>query len=231
MSGNKKDSHSHSQSESSTASQSKEEKKEEQETMPPFARVLLTFSLLLLLVLISGSIVYYMVWSKTFILHKFVSGYKNPEKVVYATLGYAFLLIILTHLPALAARAIKNPKGVNNKAPRKDAADLKGWGYRAWASHSNMLEAFPSFAAGILVALHAKASPLLIAKLGVLWLFVRIAYTFAYLFNLDYLRTTVWLMGWIICASLFLLPFYSNLYKNSPEEIFEGVQTIFNSFF
>jgi uncharacterized MAPEG superfamily protein len=199
---------------------------EEDESLPPLIRVLLTLTAVQLLFLTSGALVYYLVHSKHTILHRFVVDFKSNEKVAYASVAFGFLLIVISHIPALIGRALKNSRGVNNSVPRKDVQDLKGWAYRAWISHQNTIEAFPSFAAAVLIALHAKVAGLLIAKLCVIWVISRIAYILVYIFNLATIRTFVWFVGWTSILSLFLLPFQPSLFAASPASIFENVKEL-----
>ncbi|WP_335598963.1 MAPEG family protein, partial [Halopseudomonas sp.] len=51
----------------------------------------------------------------------------------------------------LPLRRGRSGKGYDNAHPRAQQAALTGWGARALASHQNMIEAFPLFAAGVLV--------------------------------------------------------------------------------
>ena len=71
-------------------------------------------------------------------------------------------------------------KDYNNHDPRAWSAQLTGYRARANAAQANSLEAFPFFAAAVLVALHAGVAADTLSMLA--WVFVaaRIAYIWAY---------------------------------------------------
>ncbi len=77
---------------------------------------------------------------------------------------------------------------------------------RALGAHQNGIEAFPFFAAAVLLA-EFRLGPLrLIDELAVLFLIVRIAYVFTYLGNRPTLRTILWSLGFAINVAIFFLP-------------------------
>ena len=63
---------------------------------------------------------------------------------------------------------------------------------RALGAHQNGIEAFPFFAAAVLLAEFRLCPQRLIDELAVLFLIVRIAYVFTYLGNRPTLRTILW---------------------------------------
>ena len=77
---------------------------------------------------------------------------------------------------------------------------------RALGAHQNGIEAFPFFAAAVLLA-EFRLGPLrLIDELAVLFLIVRIAYVFTYLGNRPRLRSILWNIGFTINVAIFFLP-------------------------
>ncbi len=77
---------------------------------------------------------------------------------------------------------------------------------RALGAHQNGIEAFPFFAAAVLLA-EFRLGPLrLIDELAVLFLIVRIAYVFTYLGNRPTLRSILWSLGFAINIAIFFLP-------------------------
>ena len=77
---------------------------------------------------------------------------------------------------------------------------------RALGAHQNGIEAFPFFAAAVLLA-EFRLGPLrLIDELAVLFLIVRIAYVFTYLGNRPTLRSILWAIGFAINIAIFFLP-------------------------
>jgi uncharacterized MAPEG superfamily protein len=77
---------------------------------------------------------------------------------------------------------------------------------RALGAHLNGIEAFPFFAAAVLLAEFRAAPQHLIDELAVLFLIVRIAYVFTYLGNRPTLRSILWSIGFAINVTIFFLP-------------------------
>ena len=117
----------------------------------------------------------------------------------------AYLLIYLPKLPLSAAMA-KQPGGYDNKDPRGQQAKLDGWGARARAAHYNGFEAFPGFAAAVLVAHLCGADDYRASVLSVAFVVSRTLYIGAYLADQDYLRSAIWGIGFVCTLALFGLP-------------------------
>jgi uncharacterized MAPEG superfamily protein len=117
----------------------------------------------------------------------------------------AFLLNMVSKGPVAIAMA-RQDGGYDNKNPRVQQAELVGWGRRAVAAHLNGFEAFPAFAAAVLVATAAGADPVWTVRLAVTFVVARVLYLPLYIGNLDLLRSAVWGIGFIATAGLFLLP-------------------------
>ena len=77
---------------------------------------------------------------------------------------------------------------------------------RALGAHLNGIEAFPFFAAAVLLAQFRLCPQRLIDELAVLFLIVRIAYVFTYLGNRPTLRSILWSIGFAINIAIFFLP-------------------------
>ena len=77
---------------------------------------------------------------------------------------------------------------------------------RALGAHQNGIEAFPFFAAAVLLAEFRAAPQYLIDELAVLFLIVRIAYVFTYLGDRPTLRSILWAIGFAINVGIFFLP-------------------------
>lgn len=125
--------------------------------------------------------------------------------VLLACLPAALAIVYLTKLPV--AVAMKNaPGGYDNRHPRDQQASLSGWGKRAAAAHANGFEAFPPFAAGVLVAQVTGANPQWAAILAVTHVVVRAIYPALYIANVDRARSLVWSVGLACSFGLMLLP-------------------------
>jgi uncharacterized MAPEG superfamily protein len=117
----------------------------------------------------------------------------------------AFLLIYLPKLPLSLAMA-KQPGGYDNKDPRAQQAKLEGMGARARGAHYNGFEAFPPFAAAVIIAHLAGAADHRASILAIAFVVARSLYIAAYLADLDYLRSAIWGIGLLCTAALFCLP-------------------------
>src|ERR1700752_5016044 len=94
----------------------------------------------------------------------------------------------------------------DNAKPRDPAFYEDALRARALGAHQNGIEAFPFFAAAVLLAEFREAPQNLINELAVLFLIVRIAYVFTYLGDRPRLRSILWNIGFAINIAIFFLP-------------------------
>ena len=99
----------------------------------------------------------------------------------------------------------------DNSKPRNPAFYQDAIRTRALGAHQNGIEAFPFFAAAVLLAEFRAAPQNLINELAVLFLIVRIAYVFTYLGNRPRLRSILWNIGFVINIAIFFLPLLRRL--------------------
>jgi len=92
-----------------------------------------------------------------------------------------------------------------NQHPRDFLATLKGPASRANAAQLNSFEAFPAFAAAVLVAQYAHASQHSIDVLSLTWVALRLIYGVLYIANLASLRSLVWFAGMACVVGLFIV--------------------------
>lgn len=105
---------------------------------------------------------------------------------------------------AKAGRVTLDSQG--NHAPRDWAQSLDGVRRRAYAAHLNHFEAFPLFAAAVLVATTQGAPMATVNALALAVVAIRLAYTACYLADLAALRTLAWIAGWLLTLAIFVLP-------------------------
>ena len=117
----------------------------------------------------------------------------------------AFLFIYLSKIPLGIAMG-KLPGGYDNHNPRDQMAKLTGWGRRAFGLHQNTIEAFPTFAAAVIIAHLAGANPTISSYLAIAFLVARVLFGVLYLADKASLRSTVWMLGIFCVAGLFILP-------------------------
>ena len=114
----------------------------------------------------------------------------------------AVLLYLLTIAPfkAIGFRSFDNPR------PRDPDFYRDPLRARALGAHQNGLEAFPFFAAAVLLAEFKAAPQHFINELAVLFLIVRAAYVLTYLGDRPTLRSILWAIGFAINTAIFFLP-------------------------
>lgn len=117
---------------------------------------------------------------------------------------FAALMVVLTKVPLAMAMA-REGRGYDNRNPRQQQARLTGFGARALASHQNMIEAFPVFAAGVLVALYAGATGAWLSGLALTFVISRLGYTACYLADVHALRSVFWVIGFGASVGLMVL--------------------------
>lgn len=125
---------------------------------------------------------------------------------VIACLIFAAILLPLSKAP-LGIIQSRQPGGYDNRNPRAQQAALPPIGQRALAAHQNAFEAFPTFAAGVLIALWANAPIHTVQILCAIFIVARILHIVFYVADIDKLRSLVWMIGfacciWLMCLAL-----------------------------
>jgi uncharacterized MAPEG superfamily protein len=121
----------------------------------------------------------------------------------------AALLVILSKGPAM--RALSGMKGgYDNRHPRAQQTALIGAGARGMAAHQNTIEAFPMFAAGVIVAQMFAAGSMIAGILAVLFIVSRVVYIGLYIANMASMRSLVWSVGYLSSLGLMLAPLYGS---------------------
>lgn len=111
----------------------------------------------------------------------------------------AFLPIIFTGLAKFSG------PGFNNRDPRAFQSRLQGMRLRAHNAHLNGLEAFPPFAAAVIIAHQLGVAQSSVDMLALSWVGLRILYGVLYMLDLAVLRSLVWLAAVICWVTLFVL--------------------------
>ncbi|HEX4858053.1 MAG TPA: MAPEG family protein [Usitatibacteraceae bacterium] len=116
-------------------------------------------------------------------------------------------VLIAGLLPYLAIGIAKFDKSYlrHNHDPRAWEAGLTGMQARAHNAHLNAFEAFPLFAAGVIVATLQKAPPAVVDAIAVAFVLVRLAYLVCYLTNQATLRSLAWLAGFGLAIALYVV--------------------------
>ena len=93
----------------------------------------------------------------------------------------------------------------NNHAVREFQAQMTGVAQRAHWTHLNSFEAFPAFAAGVLVAQQVGAAQGRIDALALAFVVLRLIYGALYMADLASLRSVVWAGGLGCTIALFVI--------------------------
>jgi uncharacterized MAPEG superfamily protein len=119
-----------------------------------------------------------------------------------------FLAYVLCYVPKLGSSVAmaRQPGGFDNRHPRAQQAQLRGWGARAHAAHLNGFEGAAPFAAGVIIAHLAGLDPHRASVLAITFVVARAAYVLAYVADLSYLRSTLWGLGVLVTSGFYLLP-------------------------
>ena len=92
------------------------------------------------------------------------------------------------------------------RAPRVGAASIEGLPGRAYGAHLNAFEAFPFFAAAVIVSHIVEGPNALVGWLAVAFILVRLAHMGFYLSDRAPLRSACFFLGAIIDVIIFVHP-------------------------
>ena len=108
-------------------------------------------------------------------------------------------------LPVIfAAYAKLSVKGYDNSTPREFLDKLEGRAKRAHWAHLNSFEAFPVFAASVIIAYLAAVPQARISQLAVTFIILRIIYGICYILDKHVLRSLVWFAAYLCILALFI---------------------------
>lgn len=114
-------------------------------------------------------------------------------------------VLIAGILPYLATTIAKaGGERFNNRDPRAWLAKQQGFRARAHAAQLNSFEAFPFFAAAVIVAHLTQASAERISALAVIFIVARLGYLASYLADWHWARSVLWLVGWLATITIFV---------------------------
>jgi len=117
------------------------------------------------------------------------------------------IALVLPPLCALIAKVSSGRFGLkDNHDPRAFLDTLSGLPRRAHAAQQNSYEAFPAFAAAVLVAdIVGNAEQVTQDVLGVMYITSRLLYIICYLADWAALRSLVWFAGLALIVSFFVV--------------------------
>ena len=113
-------------------------------------------------------------------------------------------LLVAGLMPIVCAGIAKaGKKNYDNHNPREWLAQQTGYRARANAAQGNCFEAFPFYAIGILVAMHAQVPQERIDIYAGVFIVARVAYVACYVMDKDKLRSLAWFVGFFCTLGLY----------------------------
>jgi uncharacterized MAPEG superfamily protein len=118
-------------------------------------------------------------------------------------------VLVAALIPIVTVGLAKGKGGAyDNSDPRGHASGYKGLAKRAYAAHLNGFEAFPFFAAAVLVA-ELKGGPRgMVDGFAVAFVLARLGYTALYVLDKPGMRSMVWTVGLISAIAVFVSPLW-----------------------
>lgn len=114
-------------------------------------------------------------------------------------------VLVAAMLPFPCALAAKWSRSFDNHQPRDYLDRTTGWRRRAHAAQLNAFEAFPAFAAAVIINRIVLGPNLAADMLALAFIGCRIAYSVLYMADLALLRSIAWMGGMLCTVSLFVL--------------------------
>jgi uncharacterized MAPEG superfamily protein len=116
---------------------------------------------------------------------------------------------MLTHVSVTPAK-LDGRRDYDNANPRNPGFYTPGLRARALGAHQNGFEAFPFFAAAVILAEMRAAPQATVNALAVAFIVVRIVYVLMYLTNRPSARSAVWAIGLVCNLAIFFAPIWAN---------------------
>jgi len=120
------------------------------------------------------------------------------------TLAY-WMVLACAILPYLTVAVAKARPDYDNAAPRAQLEASTGYRLRAWWAHLNHFEAFPPFAAAVIIAHLAQGRQDWIDVLAVAFVALRVLYSILYVADRPTARSLVWIAGLGCTVGLFVV--------------------------
>lgn len=120
------------------------------------------------------------------------------------TIAY-WCVVLIAFLPVIWAGVAKfGAPQYDNERPRDSLERLTGWARRANWAQQNSYEAFPPFAAGVIIAHLTATEQSTIDIIAGGFLVCRITHGVVYIANLPTIRSLVWSTGFLATVGLYI---------------------------
>jgi uncharacterized MAPEG superfamily protein len=133
---------------------------------------------------------------------------QSEERVIVAAMQMTTALwcVLAAGILPYVATTIAKAGGerYNNRDPRLWLERQQGFRRRADNAQRNGFEAFPFFAAAVIVAHLVGAAQERVDALAVIFVASRAAYTVCYVADWHWARSIAWLVGWVATVAIFV---------------------------
>jgi uncharacterized MAPEG superfamily protein len=113
-------------------------------------------------------------------------------------------ILVAAILPYPIAMLAKAQAGYDNAAPREHLSRAEGYRKRANWAQLNAFEAFPPFAAGVIIAQLQHVPQSTVDVLALAFIALRLMHAMFYIANKPTLRSLVWTLGFACVIGLFV---------------------------
>jgi uncharacterized MAPEG superfamily protein len=117
----------------------------------------------------------------------------------------AFWCILVAALAPYAPLGLTT-RNLDPKLPRKRVPDLEGLAARAYGAHLNAFEAFPPFAAAVVVSHIVEGASAIADALAVVFVLARAAHMAFYLLDRQPARSAAFFVGLLATIAIFVQP-------------------------
>lgn len=117
-------------------------------------------------------------------------------------MNISFLCVLIAaFLPIFFTGVAKfgNIRRYNNNKVREFQDKLEGWPRRAYYAHLNTFEAFPFFAAAVIIANMAENTPQSVHYAAIVFVVARLIYGLCYIKDWATARSGFWTVGFFAC--------------------------------
>lgn len=114
-------------------------------------------------------------------------------------------IMIAAILPYFWVILAKAGKHYNNAAPRLQLEQAEGYRKRAFWAQLNAFEAFPPFAAAVIIAQLQHVAQATVDIMSLSFIAARVLHAVFYLLNLPSLRSLAWATGFALIIGLFVV--------------------------
>ncbi|WP_428533817.1 MAPEG family protein [Rhodopila sp.] len=119
------------------------------------------------------------------------------------------LAVVVLTIASIAPAKLSGAREFDNANPRDPGFYTSGLRARSQGAHLNGYEAFPFFAAAVILAEMRSVPQATLNTLAVAFVAARLSYVLFYLTNRPTLRSMVWSVGFLVNLAIFFAPMWA----------------------